>query len=158
MTSEPETEAETSEVSLTVSPDGEDPNLWLEEVEGEDALEWVRGENERSLERLQADPLYQTLYDDALEIVNAAERIPYGSVRDGEVYNFWQDETNVRGLWRKTSLDSYATDAPEWETIVDFDALAEEGTISARDLDLITWCETAEEAWAAIAKFYELKG
>ncbi|MEL7781495.1 LOG family protein [Citromicrobium bathyomarinum] len=45
-----------------------------------------------------------------------------------------------------------------WNRVIDFDALAEEGTISARDLDLITWCETAEEAWAAIAKFYELKG
>ena len=121
------TETETASADAAMpTTSGEDPYIWLEEVEGEDALDWVRGENERSLERLQADPLYQTLYDDALEIVNAAERIPYGSVRDGEVYNFWQDETNVRGLWRKTSLDSYATDAPEWETIVDFDALAAE--------------------------------
>ena len=45
-----------------------------------------------------------------------------------------------------------------WNRVIDFEALAEEGTISHRDLDLITWCETADEAWAAIAKFYELKG
>ncbi|GGD58391.1 lysine decarboxylase [Erythrobacter arachoides] len=45
-----------------------------------------------------------------------------------------------------------------WTRVIDFDALAEEGTISRRDLDLITWCETAEEAWAAIAGFYRIKG
>ena len=44
-----------------------------------------------------------------------------------------------------------------WSRVINFEALAEEGTISARDLDLITWCETADEAWAAIAKFYDLK-
>tara|TARA_B100000678_G_scaffold291599_1_gene309611 strand:- start:43790 stop:45985 length:2196 start_codon:yes stop_codon:yes gene_type:complete len=104
----------------------DDPYIWMEEVEGERALDWVRAQNERSLDRIQADPLYDELYQNALDIVNADERIPYGSVRDGEVYNFWQDETNVRGLWRKTSLESYASDSPDWETIVDFDQLAED--------------------------------
>lgn len=101
-----------------------DPYLWLEEVEGEEALNWVRSQNERTLGDLQADPIFETLQQDALEIVNSKERIPYGSIRDGDVYNFWQDETNVRGLWRKASLESYKTEQPEWETILDFDALA----------------------------------
>lgn len=43
-----------------------------------------------------------------------------------------------------------------WTRVVDFEALAEEGTVSQRDLDLITWCETAEEAWDHIADFYEI--
>ena len=101
-----------------------DPNLWLEEVEGEAALAWVRAQNERSLKALQGDKRYAELEAAATEIVNATDRIPYGSIRDGMVYNFWQDETNVRGLWRRTSLASYATDAPEWETVLDFDALS----------------------------------
>ncbi|MBA3863218.1 MAG: lysine decarboxylase [Erythrobacter sp.] len=45
-----------------------------------------------------------------------------------------------------------------WTRVIDFEALAEEGTISKSDLDLFTWCETAEEAWACIADFYEIKG
>ncbi|QFT78903.1 LOG family protein [Erythrobacter sp. THAF29] len=45
-----------------------------------------------------------------------------------------------------------------WTRVIDFDALAEEGTISKRDLDLFHWCETAEEAWAHIAEFYDLNG
>ncbi len=44
-----------------------------------------------------------------------------------------------------------------WGRVIDFEALAEEGTISHRDLDLITWCETAGEAWDAITEFYELE-
>ncbi|MHA6318333.1 LOG family protein [Altererythrobacter sp. CAU 1778] len=43
-----------------------------------------------------------------------------------------------------------------WSRVVDFEAIAEEGTISKADLDLFRWCETAEEAWAHIAGFYEL--
>ena len=102
----------------------DDPYLWLEEVEGEQALAWVKGQNSRTLAQLQADPVYADLEAKALDIVNASERIPYGSIRNGKVYNFWQDTTNVRGLWRRTTLESYGTDQPEWETIVDFDAFA----------------------------------
>jgi len=112
-------------VAPSTDPAAEDPRVWLEEVEGERALDWVRGQNERSLGDLQSDPNYAEFEAEALAIVNSQDRIPYGSVRNGEVYNFWQDEANVRGLWRKTSLESYKTDAPEWETILDFDALAE---------------------------------
>lgn len=43
-----------------------------------------------------------------------------------------------------------------WKRVVNFEAIAEEGTISKKDLDLFHWCETAEDAWAHIAKFYEL--
>ena len=43
-----------------------------------------------------------------------------------------------------------------WERIIDFEAFAEEGTISKKDLDLFQWCETAEQAWEHIAQFYEL--
>ena len=44
-----------------------------------------------------------------------------------------------------------------WNRVINFEAIAEEGTISKSDLDLITWCETAEDAWAHIASFYDIK-
>ena len=31
---------------------------------------------------------------------------------------------NIRGLWRRTPLESYETDTPEWLTVLDFDKLA----------------------------------
>jgi uncharacterized protein (TIGR00730 family) len=41
-----------------------------------------------------------------------------------------------------------------WNRLINFEAFAEEGVISPLDLDLITWVETAEEAWAAVEEFY----
>ncbi|MEO0981513.1 MAG: prolyl oligopeptidase family serine peptidase [Pseudomonadota bacterium] len=102
-----------------------DPHLWLEEVEGEEALAWVRGQNERSLAALRADPRHAGFEAAAIEVATSDARIPYGVIRDGLVYNFWQDETNVRGLWRRTPLESYASEDPDWETVLDLDALAE---------------------------------
>ena len=43
-----------------------------------------------------------------------------------------------------------------WTRVVNFEALADEGTISHKDLDLFRWCETAEEAWHHISAFYRL--
>ena len=43
-----------------------------------------------------------------------------------------------------------------WQRVVDFEGLAEEGVISKHDLDLITWCETADEAWDAVSAHYDL--
>ncbi|MEO6340221.1 MAG: S9 family peptidase, partial [Caulobacteraceae bacterium] len=101
-----------------------DPFLWLEEVEGQRALDWVRAQNSRSLGVLEADRRYPGLKAEALAIVNATDRIPMPSLRQGQVFNFWQDQANVRGLWRRTSLASYRTAAPKWETLLDVDALA----------------------------------
>jgi prolyl oligopeptidase len=101
-----------------------DPYQWLEDVEGERALAWVREHNERSLKQLQSDPRYQKFYDAAVAIAEDKSRIPYGSLRNGWIYNFWQDETNIRGIWRRTRLDSYQSAAPVWETLLDLDALA----------------------------------
>ncbi|MAS92358.1 MAG: S9 family peptidase [Verrucomicrobiales bacterium] len=103
-----------------------DPNIWLEGVEDEKALDWVRKENQRSLDELESDPDFESNREAALKILTSKERIPYGRLRDGMVYNFWQDEENVRGIWRRTTQDSYATEEPDWEIILDFDKLAEE--------------------------------
>jgi uncharacterized protein (TIGR00730 family) len=43
-----------------------------------------------------------------------------------------------------------------WNRVIDWDAFAEEGTISRADLDLFRWCETADDAWGHIAAFYNI--
>ncbi|SJM68573.1 Prolyl endopeptidase [Brevundimonas diminuta 3F5N] len=102
-----------------------DPYLWLEEVEGDRAMEWVKAHNETSLGTLQGDPRYEGLHQQALDLVQSRDRIPSpGFTHDGHVDNFWQDAEHVRGIWRRTTLDSYRTDAPQWETILDIDALS----------------------------------
>ncbi len=103
----------------------EDPWLWLEQVEGENALAWARGQNERSLEQLEAHPLFDPIHERALEILTSDDRIAYPSLMGGEVYNFWRDDEHVRGIWRTTSLTSFREGSPEWDVILDVDELAE---------------------------------
>ncbi|HST91646.1 MAG TPA: S9 family peptidase, partial [Brevundimonas sp.] len=124
-TSAPAPAASTVAGGAFATSDATDPYLGLEEVEGERAMAWVNEQNRRSLGVLQGDPRYETLHQQALAIVEARDRIPMPSFnRDGSVDNFWQDAQHVRGIWRTTTLDSYRSDAPQWETILDFDALA----------------------------------
>ena len=102
-----------------------DPYIWMEEIQGERALAWARAEDERSLKILQADPQFAGLHADALAIVNAKDRIPAVSFAgNDELRNFWQDADHVRGIWRRTTLESYRSESPAWELLLDVDALA----------------------------------
>src|SRR4051812_8682 len=107
-----------------VAPPSDDPFIWLEEIRGERALAWARAENTRTLGELQGDPRYRANYDHALEILQARDRIPAVSFHTDGLYNFWQDAEHVQGILRRTSLASYRTDHPQWETVLDVDALA----------------------------------
>jgi prolyl oligopeptidase len=111
-------------VSMGLAVASPDPLLWLEDIEGKRALAWVQQQNERSLQRLTSDTRYADAYQQALSILEDHSRIPYGTLRGGFVYNFWQDHEHVRGLWRRTALASYETATPSWETLLDVDALA----------------------------------
>ena len=100
-----------------------DPFLWLEDVQGEAALAWVRERNAESQKVLMARPEYAPTRERLLQVMNSKERIPYISRRADYFYNLWQDETHKRGLWRRTSLAEYRRAAPAWETVLDLDAL-----------------------------------
>src|SRR5712691_10017018 len=102
----------------------DDPFLWLEEVEGAAALQWVREQNARSLALLESDPRYGEMYREALAVITAPDRIAYPSFLGDRLANFWQDEAHVRGLWRATSLASFAMPEPDWQQLLDIDALA----------------------------------
>jgi len=102
----------------------DDPYLWLEEVEGERALEWVHARNKECFDELEADERYGKFLSQAEKLLNAKDRIPYGSIRGEYVYNFWQDAEHVRGIMRRTTPESYRLAKPEWETVLDIDALA----------------------------------
>jgi prolyl oligopeptidase len=113
-----------SMTEYTATGQTDNDHLYLEEVLGEKALAQVKTWNDRTLSRLTSDPRFAKMEGDALTILNSKDKIPYVSYRGGEVHNFWQDAQHVRGIWRKTTLDSYLTPQPEWETVLDIDALA----------------------------------
>jgi prolyl oligopeptidase len=102
----------------------DDPFLWLEEVDGEAALAWVKDQNARSLGEIEADPRYAGLRAAALAIITAEDRIAYPAFVGGGLGNFWQDREHVRGIWRRTSLAAYRSAEPDWETVLDIDGLA----------------------------------
>ncbi|AGB20957.1 serine protease, S9A family peptidase [Mycobacterium sp. JS623] len=104
--------------------DYDDPYLWLEDITGDDQLDWVRKHNEPTLAELGGDR-FEQMRIEALEILDTDARIPYVRRRGEYLYNFWRDAQNPRGLWRRTTLDSYRTEQPQWDVILDIDALAE---------------------------------
>lgn len=109
----------------TATPSGSgDPFLWLEDVHGARAMAWVKAENAKTLAVLQKDPRFTALYAQALTIAQAKDRIPAPAFVAGQVYNFWQDEDHVRGIWRRTTITAYASASPSWTTVLDLDALA----------------------------------
>ncbi|MFC4858513.1 prolyl oligopeptidase family serine peptidase [Actinophytocola glycyrrhizae] len=102
----------------------DDPYLWLEEVTGETALDWVRERNAETITELTGTERFTGLRDGIREVLDADDRIPYVRRRGDHLYNFWQDAANPRGLWRRTTLESYRSADPEWELVLDVDALA----------------------------------
>ncbi|MDT8914258.1 prolyl oligopeptidase family serine peptidase [Amycolatopsis sp. PS_44_ISF1] len=103
----------------------EDPYLWLEDVTGEAALDWVRARNAGTLESLTTGERFTALRDGIREVLDADGRIPYVVRRGAHLYNFWQDAAHQRGLWRRTTLEGYRRAEPDWEVLLDLDALAE---------------------------------
>jgi len=100
-----------------------DPRLWLEDVGGEKPLAWVR-EHNAVTERELGGAAHEALRARLKTILDAKERIPYASKHGDYMYNFWRDAQHVRGIWRRTTLLEYRKDAPNWETVIDLDALA----------------------------------
>lgn len=110
-------------VVTPLDPAAPDPFGWLEEVEGEAALTWVRARNEQASATLGGATGFDDLKQGILQVLDSDDRIPEVS-RLGELYyNFWRDATHERGIWRRTTLDSYRTASPEWEILLDLDAL-----------------------------------
>ncbi|WP_306330017.1 prolyl oligopeptidase family serine peptidase [Streptomyces venezuelae] len=103
----------------------DDPYLWLEDISGEAALAWVAERNAETAGAVTSDDGFGPLKARLREVLDASDRIPYTVRRGAHLYNFWRDARHVRGLWRRTTLESYRQDEPEWEVLLDVDALAD---------------------------------
>jgi prolyl oligopeptidase len=110
--------------SLPAMSETVDPYLWLEDVQGDRALAWVRERNAETEQQLQARPGFEALRRSLLEVLDSRDKIAYVTRRGEWLYNFWQDADHARGLWRRTTLAEYRKAQPSWETVIDVDALA----------------------------------
>lgn len=100
--------------SLTIDP------AELDDITGQAALTWAKdwsGQTESALETAG-------LAARVREALDTDDKIPYVTRRGEHLYNFWRDRSHPRGLWRRTTLESYLAADTEWETLVDVDKLA----------------------------------
>ena len=127
-----------SSISMTTAPPSfqeEDPYLWLEDVEAEECLDFARKANQKCLDEL-GDPSTKPSYQKILNVLESKDRIPhvtnYGYDSDGNriLFNLWKDQDHPKGLWRKTTLESYKSSDPKWETVLDLDALSKQDDIA----------------------------
>ncbi len=104
----------------------DDPYLWLEEVEGERALDQVKAWNAETAATLTADPRFADYQRRAFEILSNPERLsPPDTIHGDRVMNFWTDAERTHGIWRTAMIDDVLAGTPMWETVLDLDALAE---------------------------------
>ena len=101
-----------------------DPFQWLEDIDSPRAMAWVEAQNAKTHVRLEEDPRYEVFRKEALAIFTAKDRIAMPRFRAGGIDNFWQDGTHIHGIWRHTTLASYKTADPQWQTLLDLDALS----------------------------------
>jgi prolyl oligopeptidase len=99
-----------------------DENLWLEDIHGEAPLQWAAEQSAATLARF-ASPAFDDLTARLLEVIDSDDRIPVVSHRGGHYYNFWRDRQHPRGLWRRTTLESYRSADTEWDVLLDVDEL-----------------------------------
>lgn len=107
-------------------PTDEDPLLWLEHIDGDKALHWVKEQNRKTVTELSGSAEFAALEKRLRAILDSDARIPLVAKRDGYLYNFWRDADHPKGIWRRTTLDDYRNNAPAWDTIIDVDQLAKQ--------------------------------
>jgi len=100
-----------------------DEFLWLEEVEGTQALSWVKKQNQISTTTLKNDPRYTSNEAAIAKILGNKDRIPMPEMQGNMIYNHWTDDQNPRGLWRRCPLDEYQKASPQWELVLNIDEL-----------------------------------
>src|SRR5262249_3460323 len=118
----PDAQRDLSSMTRELPSDTDDPYLWLEDVTGAKALAFVEAQNARTLAALQG-PDFERDREAFRQILTAPDKIPFVSKRNEFLYNLWQDKDNPRGLWRRTTMQSYRAPTTEWTTLIDVDAL-----------------------------------
>lgn len=113
-------------MSVAQDPVDNDPYQWLEDVTGDKAIEWVKERNAKAESSLTTSDEFKKLESDLLAILDSDARIPFVSKHGEFYYNFWRDKKNIKGLWRRTTLEEFKKPAPQWEVILDLDKLSAE--------------------------------
>ncbi|MCF2514006.1 prolyl oligopeptidase family serine peptidase [Sphingomonas sp. G124] len=111
-------------VSTSALAQAEDPNLWLEDIEGQRAIAQVKQWNAATEASLTTMPGFEERRARALKLLNDPNQIATPDEVMGDlVANHWVDADHKRGLWRVSPLSAYLAGKPVWRTLIDVDAL-----------------------------------
>ena len=116
-----------------VNDSAADPYQWLEDIHASRSLDWVKEKTQSTVSTLSAHSRYAAIADHVKKILNSDDRIAYPDLRGGYVYNFWQDEGHIQGIWRRARLADYQKNLlrANWEILLDIDELSR--------VDSVTW-------------------
>ena len=103
-----------------------DKYTWLEDIHGDKSMEWVKAENARTAAVMEKQKPFAELEEEALKVLDSPDKLAFPQFRDGMVYNTWRDKDHVRGIVRRTTLESYLSNDPKWETVIDYDSLGKQ--------------------------------
>ena len=104
--------------------DPSDPYRWLEEIDGQRATQWVKARNRAAVRTLASRSSVKALRKRLLEVFDSEDRIPIVGKFGDQYYNFWRNTDNPRGVLRRTTLEEYQRDEPDWEEVLNLDQLA----------------------------------
>src|SRR5437899_10576467 len=90
----------------TIAAPDDDPYLWLEEIEGERALDFVDRQSRLTLEAFGGRQ-YVTDRDTLAAIYDRSDNIPYVTRHGRHVYHLWTHARKTRGVWRRTTLADF---------------------------------------------------
>ncbi len=116
-------------ITLSIYAKSVDENLWLENIDSKDALVWVKKINQQSEEALTKDPIYPSLFKDAMEVLNRGDKLPLIFQQGNWIYNYWKDKSHPRGIYRRTTISSFKSATPNWQTVLDIDRMSGEDNI-----------------------------
>ena len=106
-----------------------DPFLSLEALDDPDALAWVEQQNARTRAAWCNSAEFESLRQRLADAYLPRERPVIPDRWKEWAYDLWQDERNPKGIWRRTTWAAWRGGKPEWQNLLDFDALgAAEGT------------------------------
>ena len=131
-----------------------DKYTWLEDIHGARSMAWVKAEDARTAAVMEKDPRFATLDAEALSVLESPDRLATPQFRGGQVYNVWRDAGHLRGIVRRTTLDSYLMAEPNWETVIDYDALSKadhqswvgKGLSACSPRTICAWCSSQPAA------------
>lgn len=102
----------------------DDALLWLEDIDSDRALDWVHAQNTLTFDAYTGSDDFEHSRARLLSIYQSDQRIPFVSRHGAQLYNFWRDDKHERGIYRRTTFQSYEDEDTLWETVLDLDALS----------------------------------